>query len=201
MASRILAPWAEPVPEQGGTMTAEELRQRRDDGWLYELVEGRLVRMTPVGFDHGVHEANLGTALRAYVAFHALGSVATGEPGFILSRPGEPDTVLGADVAFVRTERLPAPGSPERQGFLRLAPDLVVEIASPGQFHPEMVEKARTWLAAGVRLLWLIWPRDKQVEVWRPGSDEPVATLALTEALDGLDVIPGFTYPVSRLFE
>jgi hypothetical protein len=64
-----------------------------------------------------------------------------------------------------------------------------------------MAEKARMWLAAGVRLLWLIWPRDKQVEVWRPGSDEPVATLALTEALDGLDVIPGFTYPVSRLFE
>lgn len=201
MASRILAPWAEPVPEQAGMVTAEELQQRRDDGWLYELVEGRLVRMTPVGFDHGAIESGLDSSLRSFVTAHALGTVAAGEPGFTLSRPGEPDTVLGADIAFVRAERLPAPGSPERQGFLRLAPDLVVEIASPGQFHPEMAEKARMWLGAGVRLLWLIWPRDKQVEVWRPGSDEPVATVVLTEALDGLDVVPGFTYPVSRLFE
>jgi Uma2 family endonuclease len=200
MALRTVAPWAEPVPEQAALMTAEDLRRRRDDGWLYELVEGRLVRMTPAGFDHGMLELDLGSELRAFVVANALGSVATGEPGFTLSRPGEPDTVLGADIAFVRAERLPAPGSPERQGFLRLAPDLVVEVASPGQYHPEMAEKARIWLAAGVRLLWLIWPRSKQVEVWRPGSDEPVATLGLADALDGMDVVPGFTYSVARLF-
>jgi hypothetical protein len=64
-----------------------------------------------------------------------------------------------------------------------------------------MAEKARMWLAAGVRLLWLVWPRSKQVEVWRPGSDVPVATLGGADALDGLDVVPGFFYPVSRLFE
>jgi Uma2 family endonuclease len=182
-------------------MTAEELLHRRDDGWLYELVEGRLVRMAPAGFDHGSLELDLGAALRSFVMARALGGVATGEIGFTLSRPGEPDTVLGADIAFVRAERLPPRGSPERRGFWRLAPDLVVEVASPDQHHPEMAEKARTWLAAGVRILWLVWPRYQQVEVWRLGSDVPVAMLGGADSLDGLDVVPGFLYPLSRLFE
>lgn len=201
MAPRTLTLWAELVPERSSLMTAEELLHLPDDGWLYELVEGRLVRMTPAGFDHGTIEADLGTALRTFVTAHELGSVATGETGFTLSLPGEPDTVLGADVAFVPAERLPAPGSPERQGFLHLAPDLVVEVASPDQHRPEMAAKARTWLAAGVRLLWLVWPRARQVDVWRPGSDVPVATLGGIDALGGLEVVPGFTYPVFRLFE
>ena len=157
--------------------------------------------MPPAGFDHGAIESDLDTSLRSFVMAKDLGSVVTGDTGFTLSRPGEPDTVLGADIAFVRSDRLPPRGSPQRRGFVRLAPDLVVEVASPDQHHPEMAEKARIWLAAGVRLLWLIWPRDKQVEVWRPGSDIPVATLSGADALDGLDVVPGFLYPLSRLFE
>ena len=200
MAPRTLAPWAEPVPQQADLMTADELLLCHDNFWSFELVEGRLVRMPPAGFDHGTLEVDLGSVLRSFVLRHSLGSVATGDAGFTLSRPGEPDTVLGADVAFVRAEQLPPRGSQERRGFLRLAPDLVVEVASPDQYHPEMAEKARIWLAAGVRLLWLVWPRYQQVEVWRPGSDIPVATLGSADALDGLDVVPGFLYPVSRLF-
>jgi Uma2 family endonuclease len=160
MAPHTIALWAEPVPGQAGLMTATELQRLPEEGWLYELVHGRLVRMPPAGFDHGSIESDLDTALRTFITTNGLGSVATGDTGFTLSRPGEPDTVLGADIAFVRAERLPPPGSPERQGFMRLAPDLVVEVASPDQHQPEMAAKARIWLAAGVRLLWLVWPRD-----------------------------------------
>ncbi len=81
-----------------------------------------------------------------------------------------------------------------------MAPDLAVEIPSPDQYRPEMAEKARLYLAVGVRLVWVIWPRWRQVGVWRPGAAAPVATLDTTGTLDGLDVLPGFTYPVARLF-
>jgi Uma2 family endonuclease len=201
MAPHTIALWAEHVPGQAGMMTATELQRLPEEGWLYELVHGRLVRMPPAGFDHGTIESDLATALRTFITTNGLGSVATGDTGFTLSRPGEPDTVLGADIAFVRAERLPPPGSPERQGFMRLAPDLVVEVASPDQHQPEMAAKARIWLAAGVRLLWLVWPRDNQVQVWRPENDEPMAILGPADALDGLDVLPDFNYPVSRLFK
>jgi Uma2 family endonuclease len=63
-----------------------------------------------------------------------------------------------------------------------------------------MAAKAQRYLAAGVRLVWLIWPKYQQVDVWRPGANQAVQTLNLGESLDGLDVLPGFTYPLARLF-
>jgi len=182
-------------------MTADELARLPDDGWAYELIEGRLVRMPPPGFEHGVNELDLAASLLYYVRDHHLGSVTVGDTGFILTLPDEPDTVLGADIAFVRAERLPPQGSPERRGYLRLAPDLVVEVASPSQFRPELSAKARLWLAAGTRLVWVLWASRRVVDVWLPGPDAPAATLTSEQHLDGLDVVPGFSYPVGRLFD
>lgn len=115
--------------------------------------------------------------------------------------PGKVElTELEPDLSYVQAGRAPAPDSPEYPKAWSLAPDLVVEIASPDQYRPEMAEKARQYLAAGVRLVWMIWPKRQQIDVWRPEYDTPVDTLALNEALDGLDVLPGFSYPLSKLF-
>ena len=75
-----------------------------------------------------------------------------------------------------------------------------MEIASPTQYHPELDEKARLYLAAGVRLVWVIWPGDRQVDVWRPGSTRR-SPRSRPDTLDGLDVLPGFTCPVADLFD
>ena len=111
------------------------------------------------------------------------------------------ETALIPDVAFVRAGRLPPLASAEANAIPHLAPDLVAEIASPSQFRPEMAAKAQRYLAAGVRLVWVVWPKYQQVDLWRPGSATPlVATLAAGDALDGLDVLAGFTHPVADLF-
>ena len=87
-----------------------------------------------------------------------------------------------------------------------LAPDLVAEVASPDQWRPEMGEmgeKARRYLAAGVRLVWIIWPKRREVDVWQAdaaGKTRLVVTLKRGDALDGLNVLPGFTYPLAELF-
>ena len=200
MKYHTLAPWAEPVPDAKVPMTADELLRLPRDGWQYELVEGRLVKLPSVGPWHAHKASRLDTALTIFVDARQLGIVLVGEPGFTLSQPGQPDTVLAPDVAFVHRDRVPAEGSPEGSGFWRMAPDLAVEVVSPSQHHPEMAEKARTWLNAGVRLVWMVWPAAKQVEVWVQGHDEPVATLDIGDALDGRDVLPGFSYPVASLF-
>ena len=62
-----------------------------------------------------------------------------------------------------------------------------------------MAGKAREYLNAGTRLVWVIWPRRRQVDVWRTGDDEPTA-LTVEDRLDGEDVVPGFSYPVAELF-
>jgi Uma2 family endonuclease len=197
----LLAPWAELAPSYvGRILTAADLAALPDDGWLYELVEGRVVRMPPPKSRHGRLESIIDRALRAYVESHGLGEVYVGETGFDLTLPGESkQTVLGADVAFLRTERVP----PEPEGaddeYILGAPDLVVEIASPSQFRPEMGLKAWTWLQRGARLVWVVWPKRRQVDVWTPGQDEPMI-VTMGDTLDGGDVLPDFTYALADLF-
>lgn len=202
MARTTIAPWADVVTTARFPMDAGELARLPDDGFQYELVEGRLVRMPPPKPRHGLIASHLDRVLGTYVETHHLGKVFTADTGFLLSRRGERHTVLGADVAFVRAGRLPPPDSPEWDEYFRLAPDLSVEVASPSQYRPELTAKAQQWVAAGTRLVWVVWPPSSSVDVWRAGrgAEAAVATLREDDLLDGLDVVPGFTYPVADLF-
>lgn len=202
MKHDTIASWAEPVPG-AGPMNADDLLKLQDGAWRYELVEGVVVRMAPTGLEHFDVTRRLFRAMDRFAEERNLGIVTLPDTGFVLTRPGERDTVLSPDIAFVSAasaQRLPAPGTPERKKYLPLAPDLAVEVASPDQHHPEMAEKARRYLGAGVRLVWVVWPSAQQVDVWREGRDAPMATLDGAGMLGGLDVFPGFAFPVARLF-
>jgi Uma2 family endonuclease len=180
-------------------MTVAELKAWPDDGWRYELVDGVLVRM-PLSSGGASHIAmRLAARLEVFVEDHALGAVTGEAGGYDFSSLGQPDTELGPDVAFVRAANVPDSASPEYNEAWPVAPDLAVEVASPNQWRPKMATKAQRYLAAGVRLVWVVWPRWKQVDVWHPGETTP-ATLSIGDILQGEDVIPGFTYPVARLF-
>lgn len=63
-----------------------------------------------------------------------------------------------------------------------------------------MGAKARRYLDVGTRLVWVVWPRHRWVDVWHPGNKKPAATLGMEDLLDGEDVVPGFIYPVADLF-
>ena len=200
-----IAPWAEPVPGVERVVTADELLHWPEDPrfpWQYELVAGRLVRMAPTGGEHSDVAGNFYFALRSFSKAHG-GVVTAPETGFRLTSPGEEDTVLASDAAYLspaRAAQLPPSGSPERKQYFRVPPDLAVEVASPDQHRPELAAKARLYLAAGVQMVLIAWPGRREVDVWRPGSGEPVATLGINDVLDGLDVVPGFVYRVADLF-
>jgi Uma2 family endonuclease len=176
-------------------MTAEELFSLPDDGWRYELVRGELNRMPPAGIQHGYIASRLNQRLLAYVEAHNLGLVCTAEAGFRLAR--NPDTVRAPDVAFIARERIPAEGVPT--GYWPGAPDLAVEIVSPSDRFDDVVEKVVEYLAAGTRLVWVIPPRTHTVMVYRATGE--VQLLRGHEELQGEEVLPGFTCPVSALFE
>ena len=186
----ILAPWAEPV-----LMTAKELLHLPDDEWRYELVEGRRVRMSPIGGRHGRIVMALLPALHRFVDKNHLGEIFPPETGFWISPESEPDTVLPPDLAFVS---LAQAVDSEVEGYPRLAPDLVVEVASPSQGQKQMGAKARRWLDAGTRLVWIVLPETRTVQVWHPVG--PVRILTDESELNGGDILPGFAYPVARLF-
>jgi Uma2 family endonuclease len=187
-----IAPWAEVV---ASPVTEDELLAWPDDGWQYELVKGVLVRMPPSGKRATRIARRLSARLGDHVDEHGLGEV-TGEQGGYRLGPG---TDLAPDVGFIRADRLPPLDTPEYDTLADGAPDLAVEVASPNRWKPGMERKAREYLNADTRLVWIIWLRRKQVDVWRPGDSTPT-TLAPADALDGEDVVPGFTYPVADLF-
>ncbi len=100
-------------------------------------------------------------------------------------------------MAFVRAERLDPPF--DENAYIPGAPDLVVEIASPSQFRPAVGAKAWLWLRRGARLVWVVWPERQELDVWTPGMETP-RIQRLGDAVDGGDVLPGFTLSLAELF-
>ena len=167
-------------------MTADELLHVNIPGKQVELVRGRLVVREPPGFQHGAIMANLGTLLKQHVDANALGLVVVGDPGFKLA--SDPDTVRGPDIAFIRRERVP---HPTPVGFAAFPPDLVIEIRSPSDRPGDILGKVGDWLSAGTSLVWVIDPERRLARVYRQDGTE--STIGAADALDGGDVVPGFS--------
>jgi Uma2 family endonuclease len=198
-----IAPWADEVVERPDPVTIEELERLSDkeEPCGYELVEGWLVKLSLGDGGHGVLTMDLASHLYLYANARQLGIVLTVETGFTLSPPGAiRPTVLAPDVAFVRADRLPPRDSPAWNQYWRLAPDLVVEVVSPNQSRSELSEKARVWIAHGARLAWIVAPRPREVDVWYGNAEKPVRTLRIGDSLDGIDIVPGYSYRLDELF-
>lgn len=174
--------------------TASELFEMPHDGFRYELVKGELRKMSPSGSEHGATIVNITVLLAQYVKANKLGVCFGTETGFKIA--SDPDTVRAPDVAFIRQERIPESGIPKQ--FWPGAPDLAVEVLSPGDTRSEVAEKVRDWLEAGARAVWVINPKQHGVTVHRSTTD--VTRLSKEDELDGGDVVPGFRCRVSEIF-
>ena len=175
-------------------MTTDELLMLPDNGKRYELIEGVLIEMSPAGAAHGLVASNANGILRQFAQQRGLGAVFAAETGFVLSM--DPDTVRAPDAAFVAADRLPPGDLPA--GYLRLAPDLVVEVVSPSDSASELQGKIFAWLDAGCRLVWVVYPATRSVTVYRSRAD--VRVLGADDVLDGGPVLDGFSAEVRELF-
>jgi Uma2 family endonuclease len=175
-------------------VSAEELIRMAYDGFRYELVKGELIQMTPAGGEHGVTTMRLGARLEIFVEDHDLGVICAAETGFIIAH--NPDTVRAPDVAFVSKARIPADGIPK--GYWPFAPDMALEVISPNDNFGEVDEMIGEWLEAGVRLVVIINPRKRNIKLYR--SQTEINLLTEADELKFDDIVPGFSYPVKKLF-
>jgi Uma2 family endonuclease len=175
-------------------MTADELLKLPRGRFRYELVKGELITMSPAGSEHGAVIMNLAVPLGQHIKANNLGIIFGAETGFKIA--DNPDTVLAPDVAFISREHIPESGIPKK--YWPGAPDLAVEVLSPGDIAREVEKKVGQWLAAGARLIWTINPGRKIVTVHRASKD--ASTLSEMDELDGEDVVPGFHCRVSEIF-
>jgi len=173
-------------------MTADELLRTHVPNKRAELLRGVLVVREPAGSRHGLVTMNLGAELALYAKQTGAGGVYAAETGFKLA--SDPDTVRAPDIAFVTRERLPPPNT---TGYPALAPDLAVEVLSPGDRPGEVLAKVADWLSAGTRLVWVVDPERRLARVYRHDGSEAIVTAE--GALDGEDELPGFSCSLASI--
>jgi Uma2 family endonuclease len=175
-------------------MTVEDLEAMEPDGNRYELIRGVPHAMPATGFRHGKIANRINLPLATHVVTHRLGEVLIAEAGFVLRR--NPDIMRVPDIAFVQAARVPDDAEQDR--YLRLPPDLVVEVVSPTDRPSDIAEKIADYLAAGGPLIWMAYPQRRVVAIHRPGH--PVEELGEDAMLDGGEIVPGFRLPIADIF-
>jgi Uma2 family endonuclease len=172
-------------------ISIEQFATTSRDG-IWELIDGEPIAVTPSSDRSGWISGRIFSRLERFVDANDLGWAFPPETGFVLF--DDRATVRSPDAAFVRRDRLPE----FSDRFVPLAPDLAVEVLSPSDRMVEAMSKVTMYLQAGVRLVWLVDPASLTVAVFRP--DAAPRTLEAGDALDGGDVLPGFTLPATEIF-
>jgi Uma2 family endonuclease len=158
-----------------------------------ELVRGEIVEMPPAQFRHGFICMRLATRIGAYLEQHPSGWLVGNDTGIITTR--NPDSVRGADLAYYSYDRLPANAMPT--GYAEAAPNLVVEVKSPGNRWAELQEKAQEYLRAGVDIVLLIDPEVEVAEMIR--QTLPVEVVSSTDSIRVTELLPGFEVSLAEL--
>ncbi len=181
--------------DRSGSLTVEDLDAIPEDGRKYELQAGLLISEPAPGWRHGRLAVRIASLLDAHVRKNGLGVVVSNDTGFVLSR--SPDTVLGPDVSFVSRERLEKVGDPVTA--FPGAPDVAIEILSPGNTPREIHAKVADYLAAGTTCVWIVDPQLKVIIEHR--SLLAPRTLQPEDVLEAQDILPGLAVRVEEVFE
>jgi len=182
------------APVEEKRISAEELARSKID-YPCELVEGRVVRMSPAGGHHGRVLGRIIAKLAVFVARKKCGDILSGETGFLVR--SDPDTVRAPDTAYVSWATIDLF---EQSGktYFPVAPDLAVEVLSPDDTWEALEKKAREYLDGGSKLVWVVNPKSETVWIFERGSSS--RSLGVKNTIDGGKALPGFKAKVARFF-
>lgn len=156
---------------------------------------GELVIMPPTGGESGKRNADLTMELGIWNRQTKLGIVFDSSTGFKLPNKAE----RSPDVSWIRLERWTSLTLEQRDKFLPLCPDFVIELRSRSDRLEDLQEKMQEYLDNGLRLGWLIDPKTQRVEIYRPGL--AVEVLSHAKNLSGEDVLEGFVLDLQPIFD
>jgi Uma2 family endonuclease len=168
--------------------TPEDLLAMPDEK-RFELVDGRLVERNMRAESSRVG-TRLCTRLDQFCEEHDRGIVWGADNGYQCF-PHAPGLVRRPDVSFIKKGRLPGDVSPD--GWIKIPPDLAVEVVSPNDSIEEFEEKLEDYQKARVPLVWVIYPKRRKARIFRLDGTDVV--LSEDDELSGEDIIPGFRCP------
>ena len=181
------------MAEQDRLYTAQDLENMPDDGKDYELHNGVLIEAAGSKYRQTRLAAWIVYLLTAFVEEHELGGAVTGADGtFVLNRYN----TRFPDAAYITQQTAL---DQDEDSFMRGAPDLAVEVVSPSNPPQDMQQRAGEYLAAGAKLVWIVDPEARTVDVYRPDGSRTV--VSGDGALDGGDVLPGLRLPLAMVFK
>jgi Uma2 family endonuclease len=166
-------------------------------GELYEVINGRVVEPPEMGVFESVFATVLSEAIGVFFANSGrLGRTAV-ETLFRIRT--DPDLQRRPDLAFVSYDRWPRDRPIPKTAAWEVVPDLAVEVVSPNDLAVEVLERLDDYFAAGVRQVWVVYPRHQRFFV----HDGPkrVTILDASDMLDGGEILPGFRLRLAELFE
>lgn len=172
----------------------ERLAVAYPDLRIERTAEGELIIMPPAGGGSGRRNFRVSGQLYVWLDQGASGEGFDSSTGFTLPNGAD----CAPDTAWVEQARWEALGPDQQEKFLPLCPDFAVEVLSPSDSLARTRGKMRDYIANGARLGWLLNPRDRTVEVYRPGRE--AETLADPETVSGEDVLPGFVLALAKVW-
>lgn len=172
--------------------TLQNIPENREK-W-FELINGMIYEVIVPSSVHSFIANLIAYYLTHFVMEHELGYVFTDGCLYKLSTGDE----LIPDASFVARDR----GVPSFAAKLELAPDLAVEVVSPRNTERELMDKVGSYLQCGTKLVWVVYPNIKVVDVFTPNADGSMTLrkIDIDGKLEGGNVLPGFTLPVRNIF-
>jgi Uma2 family endonuclease len=156
--------------------------------------QGELSIMSPTGGETGDRNLELGGQVWFWNRQNGLGKAFDSSTGFKLPN----GATRSPDVSWIKIARWNALTPEQRKRFLPLCPDFVIELVSESDDLADTQAKMREYIANGLRLGWLINPKDKQVEIYR--QNQEIEVLQSPANLSGEDVLPGFILDLQPIF-
>jgi Uma2 family endonuclease len=164
--------------------------------WRIERsAEGDLEIMPPTGGETGNRNFELTTDVGVWARHDSSGVGFDSSTGFVLPN----GAIRSPDASWVKRERLANFTVEQKQRFLPLCPDFLIELRSPSDPLVPIEAKMLEYMENGARLGWLIDPVEKKVYVYKPG--EPVEVLNKPDRLSGDPVLPGFVLGLKPVWE
>jgi Uma2 family endonuclease len=148
--------------------------------------KGDLVIMPPTGGETGNRNIEIAYQVQSWSRSNKSGIAFDSSTGFKLPNGAD----RSPDAAWIPLEKWQNLTEKERQRFVPLCPDFVIELRSKTDSLKSLQDKMKEYIENGTRLGWLINPQDKQVEIYRQGKE--VEILDYPQTLSGEDVLLGF---------
>jgi Uma2 family endonuclease len=168
--------------------------QRNPDLRVEQTPNGTLLLMPPTGGSSGTRNLSIARYLDEWIEKEGGGFGFDSSTMFRLPNGAH----RSPDAAWVQRERYRALTPEERDGFVPLAPDFVVELRSPSDNRPTLQDKMNEYIRAGVRLGWLIDPQTETVTIYH--ADGTNETLDQPETITAKAVVSGFSLPLQRIW-